>query len=126
MAKRLLVVDDSAMIRAIICGAASQAGWIVVGEAENGQEAINRYEELRPDAMTLDLVMPEFDGRHALRRVRELDPEAKVVVVSALQRHDIIQQTAALGAVDFLVKPFDKRALIRTLNKLVEAPAAAS
>ena len=77
MARTLLVTDDALIIRQIIKDMAASAGWEVVGEATNGQEAIDRYRELRPDAVTLDLVMPEHDGLHALHGIMEFDPQAK-------------------------------------------------
>ncbi len=119
MAKTLLVVDDAAIIREIIKDAATEAGWTAVGEAENGQEAVEQYEKLQPDVVTLDLVMPEYDGRHALRGIAKLDPKAKVVVVSALDQKDVLKEAFTLGASDFLVKPFDKQNLIDMIQALV-------
>ena len=83
---------------------AASAGWDVVGEASNGQEAIDRYRQLRPDAVTLDLVMPEHDGLHALHGIMEFDPEAKVLVVSALEQRDVLKDAFKAGAADFVVK----------------------
>ncbi len=125
MSKTLLVVDDAAIIRAMLSDTMNEAGWTVVGEAGNGQEAIDRYAELRPDAVTLDLVMPEFDGRHALKGILKMDPEAKIIVVSALNQKEILKQAFKLGAIDFVVKPFDKRTLVATLDNLLPATASA-
>ncbi len=119
MARTLLVTDDALIIREMIKDAASSAGWRVVGEASNGQEAVDRYRDLRPDAATIDLVMPEFDGLHGLRGIIALDPDAKVVVVSALDQKDVLKAAFKLGASDFVVKPFDKRVLLDTLEQLV-------
>ena len=121
MARRLLVVDDALIIREIIKDAVTTAGWDIAGEAANGQEAVERYEELQPDAVTLDLVMPEYDGLHALEGILTMDPEAKVVVVSALDQKNILKQAFRIGATDFLVKPFDNDALVQTLETLVPA-----
>ena len=125
MSRTLLVVDDAAIIRAMLSDTASEAGWTVVGEACNGQEAIDRYAELRPDAVTLDLVMPEFDGRHALEGILKIDADAKVIVVSALNQKEILKQAFKLGAMDFVVKPFDKRTLVATLDNLLPETASA-
>ena len=125
MAKKLLITDDAMIIREIIKDAAESAGWEIVGEADNGQTAIERYHELRPDVVTLDLVMPEYDGLYALRRIMELDPEAVVVVVSALDQKDVLKDAFKLGATDFVVKPFDKQVLIKTLERSVPQTAAA-
>jgi two-component system chemotaxis response regulator CheY len=113
------VADDALIIRHIIKDIALSAGWEVVGEAGNGQEAIERYRELRPDAVTLDLVMPGHDGLHALRGIMEFDSGAKVVVVSALEQRGAIKDAIKAGASDFVAKPFDKRSLQATLDQLV-------
>jgi two-component system chemotaxis response regulator CheY len=118
MARTLLVTDDALIIRTIIKDMAVSAGWEVVGEAANGQEAIDRYRELRPDAVTLDLVMPEHDGLHALHGIMEFDPEAKVLVVSALEQRGVLKDAFKAGAADFVSKPFDKQSLQATLEQL--------
>ncbi len=119
MAKTLLIVDDALIIREIIKDTAIAAGWKIVGEATNGQEAIDLYLQLKPSAVTLDLVMPEYDGIHALRGIIEADPEAKILVVSALDQKTVLQQAFKLGAADFIVKPFDKDRLVEGLECLV-------
>jgi two-component system chemotaxis response regulator CheY len=121
MSRRLLIADDAMIIRHIIKDMAAAAGWEVVGEAANGQEAIERYRELHPDAVTLDLVMPEHDGLHALHGIMEFDSEAKVLVVSALEQRGVLKDAIKAGASDFVAKPFDKRSLQATLEQLVPA-----
>ncbi len=124
MSKTLLVTDDALIIREMIKDTAISAGWEIVGEASNGQQAIEQYTKLKPDAATLDLVMPEYDGLHALRGIIAADPDAKVVVVSALDQKDVLKDAFKLGAADFIVKPFDKQVLIKTLDQLVSQPVA--
>jgi two-component system, chemotaxis family, chemotaxis protein CheY len=119
MSKRLLVADDALIIRKIIADAAQSAGWEIAGEATNGQMAVEMYEMLRPDACTLDLVMPEYDGMHGLRGIKAVDPDAKVVIVSALDQKNVLMETFGLGVSDFIVKPFHKNMLIETLEKLL-------
>jgi two-component system, chemotaxis family, chemotaxis protein CheY len=119
MPRRLLVADDAMIIRQIIKDMAVTAGWEVVGEASNGQEAIDRYRELQPDAVTLDLVMPERDGLHALHGIMAFDSQAKVLVVSALEHRGVLKDAIKAGASDFVAKPFDKRSLAATLEQLV-------
>ncbi len=119
MPRRLLVADDAMIIRQIIKDMAAAAGWEVVGEASNGQEAIERYRELHPDAVTLDLVMPEHDGLHALHGIMEFDSAAKVLVVSALEQRGVLKDAIKAGASDFVAKPFDKKSLQATLEQLV-------
>jgi two-component system, chemotaxis family, chemotaxis protein CheY len=119
MTRTLLVADDAMIIREIIKDTAASAGWEVAGEAKNGQEAIDRYRELRPDAVTLDLVMPEYDGLHALQGIMGLDPDAKVLVVSALEQREVLKKAFKTGASDFVAKPFDKENLRDTLEQLI-------
>jgi two-component system, chemotaxis family, chemotaxis protein CheY len=118
MGRTLLVADDALIIRHIIKDMATSAGWTVVGEAGNGQEAIDQYRQLRPDAVTLDLVMPEHDGLHALRGIMEFDPQAKVLLVSALEQRGVLKDAFKAGATDFVSKPFDKDDLRATLETL--------
>ena len=119
MSKTLLVTDDALIIREMIKDAAQNAGWQIVGEAANGQEAIDRYKELRPDAVTLDLVMPEYDGLYALDGITAFDPEAKVLVVSALEQKNVLKDAFKRGATDFVVKPFDKSHLTSALETMI-------
>lgn len=121
MSRKLLVTDDATIIREMIKDAATAGGWEIAGEAANGQQAVDRYKELRPDAVTLDLVMPEYDGLHALEGILAEDPAAKVVVVSALEQTTILKKAFQLGASDFLVKPFQPNMLVETLDRLVVA-----
>ncbi len=116
MSKRLLVADDALIIREIIKDRARQAGWEIVGEAANGQEALEQFRALQPDVMTLDMVMPEYDGLFALENIMRESPQAKVVVVSALDQKEVLKQAFKLGAADFVVKPFDNELLVQTLE----------
>lgn len=118
MSKTLLITDDALIIREMIKDVAVAAGWEVVGEAVNGQQAVQRYAELKPSVCTLDLVMPEYDGLYALQGIKKLDPEAKVIVISALDQKQVLKEAFHAGASDFVVKPFDKGALVETLNQL--------
>ena len=117
MAGTLLITDDALIIREIIKDTAEQAGWEVVGQATNGQEAIDLYELFKPDAMTLDMVMPKYDGLYALRAIMAAYPEAVIVVVSALDQKDVLKEAFKIGAADFIVKPFDKQVLLETLEQ---------
>ncbi len=106
MAKRVLIVDDSMLMRRMIADSLSAAGWEVAGEAASGEEAVAQYEKLRPDAVTLDIVMPGTDGMYALRHILQVDRDAKVVVVSALNQTRLISEAIRGGAQDFIAKPF--------------------
>ena len=116
MSKRLLVVDDAMIIREKIKDAAQRDGWEIVGEGANGQEAIDLYMQLAPDVMTIDLVMPEYDGIHGLKGVIQDDPNARVLVCSALDQTDVLKNAIREGASDFIVKPFDDNRLTQALN----------
>ena len=116
-APRLLVVDDATIMRMRIAGIAREAGWEVVAEATNGREGRDRYAEHRPDLVTLDIVMPELDGVETLREIRAADPNARVVMVSAVDQRAKLRECFALGALDFVVKPFDKERLISLFTK---------
>lgn len=121
MDKTLLVVDDALIIRKQIVDAATQAGWTVVGEADNGLTAYELYKKHRPMAMTLDLIMPEHNGISALERIMPEFPQARVVLVSALNQKEVLKKAFALGAADFVIKPFRADVLIGTLETVVAA-----
>ena len=124
---RLLVVDDAMLMRRMIRDAATEAGWEVVGEAKNGLEGVSLYEQLRPDLVTMDVVMPEMGGLEALRKIRSLDPGARVVMVTALDQKQTIEEAIRDGAIDFIVKPFDReriRGLLGRLGATTARPAA--
>lgn len=118
---RLLVTDDALIMRMRIKDLAREAGWEVVGEATNGAECVERYAALEPDLVTLDIVMPEMDGVEALRAIRAAHPEAKVVMVSALDQKSKLSECIRLGALDFIVKPFDRERLLGLLRKYAPA-----
>lgn len=103
---RLLIADDALIMPMKIRDVAQKAGWTVVGEASNGAEAVAKYAELRPDLVTMDLVMPELDGLEALRAIRGQFPEAAVVMISAVNQKERLRECISAGAVDFIVKPF--------------------
>jgi two-component system chemotaxis response regulator CheY len=111
MGNRVLIVDDAMIMRLRIREIASQAGWEVVGEAATGQQAVQSYELLRPDLVTMDIVMPTMDGVEALRAIRAFDPAARVCMVSAINQKEKLTECIRLGAIDFIVKPFDKTQL---------------
>ena len=103
---RVLVVDDAAFMRKMVTDALTGGGHEIVGEAGNGAEAVQRFQELRPDVMTLDITMPEKDGLAALAEIIAVDPGAKVVMCSALGQESKVLESIKLGAKDFVVKPF--------------------
>jgi two-component system, chemotaxis family, chemotaxis protein CheY len=119
MAGRVLIVDDSMLMRRMIADVLVDAGWKVVGEATHGEEAVECYQRMRPDVVTMDIVMPGMGGVHALAKIVEFDPDARVVVVSALSQVTLIKEAIRKGARDFLVKPFLPEQLRETLERAV-------
>jgi two-component system, chemotaxis family, chemotaxis protein CheY len=117
MSNKLLIVDDALIMRMRIREIALQAGWEVVAEATNGAQAVELYRELRPDLVTLDIVMPQMDGVEALRRIREEEPQARVCMVSAVNQKEKLAECIKLGAIDFIVKPFEKSQLESLFSK---------
>jgi two-component system chemotaxis response regulator CheY len=115
---RLLVVDDAMLMRRMIRDVALEAGWEVVGEAKDGREGVTLFDRLRPDLVTMDVVMPEMGGLEALRMIRGLDPGARVVMVTALDQKQTIEEAIRDGALDFIVKPFERDRIIRLLGKV--------
>ncbi|MDZ7618263.1 MAG: response regulator [Patescibacteria group bacterium] len=116
MPNTVLVVDDSMLMRRMVADSLTDAGWLVVAEAANGKEAVERYLETRPDAVTLDIVMPDFNGMYALEEILRFDPQAKVVVVSALNQTRMISEAIRKGAQDFIAKPFLPEQLQQTMR----------
>ncbi len=111
MNNRILIVDDAMIMRLRIREIAEQSGWEVVGEAATGQQAIEMYVSLKPSLVTMDIVMPNLDGVEALRAIRILDAKARICMVSALNQKEKLAECIQLGAIDFIVKPFDRARL---------------
>ena len=116
--KRVLIVDDAAFMRMSIRKMLEENGFEVVGEAENGVMAIEKYQELQPEVVTMDITMPEMDGLEALREIKKLDPAASVVMVSALGQEARMKEAIIYGAKGFIVKPFKEEIIISALSKL--------
>lgn len=114
---RVLVVDDAAFMRKVVTDALVEGGHDVVGEAADGMEAVDRWQELRPDLTTLDITMPEMDGLAALREIISMDPAARVVMCSALGQETKVLESIKLGARDFVVKPFKPERVLDAVSK---------
>ena len=115
----LLVVDDAAFMRMTIKKMVTPHGHTVVAEAENGVEAVRKYMENKPDVVLLDITMPQMDGLNALKRIREQDPNAKVVMCSAMGQQAMVAQAIQSGAKDFVVKPFEEGRLVAAVNRVM-------
>ena len=116
--KRVLIVDDAAFMRMSIRTMLQNYDFEIVGEAENGLEAVEKYKELSPDIVTMDITMPELDGIQALRMIKKINPGASVVMVSALGQEAKMKEAIIYGAKGFIVKPFKEEILLGALSKL--------
>jgi two-component system, chemotaxis family, chemotaxis protein CheY len=110
-----LVVDDSQFMRKQVARIIIQIGGKVIGEAENGQAAVESYEKERPDVVTMDITMPEMNGIAALRKIRELDKEAVVIMLTAIGHDTMVKQSIFLGAKHYIVKPFKPTSAANTI-----------
>jgi two-component system chemotaxis response regulator CheY len=117
MANRILIVDDAAFMRMMIRDILSKNGYEVVGEAPDGAQAIERYKELKPDLITMDITMPEMDGIAALKEIKKLDGSAKVIMCSAMGQQAMVIDAIQAGAKDFIVKPFQADRVIEAIKK---------
>lgn len=116
--KKVLIVDDAAFMRAAIKTILERNGFEVVGEAENGAIGVRKYQELRPDIVTMDITMPEMTGLEALKHIRSFDPDAKVVMITAMGQEHLVKEAILSGAKSFIVKPFKEDHVIQTLKEL--------
>ncbi len=114
---RVLIADDAAFMRMMIKNILTQNGHEVVAEAENGQQAVDKYLEVRPDVCTMDITMPEKDGLAALKEIVAADPKAKVIMCSALGQEAKVIESIRSGARDFVVKPFQQDRVLAALSK---------
>lgn len=117
--KKVLVVDDAAFMRMTMRTILERNGFEVVGEAENGVIGVQKYVELKPDVVTMDITMPEKDGVQALKEIRSLDPNSKVIMVSAMGQEKFVRESVALGAKTFIVKPFKEEHVVKTLMQIL-------
>ena len=115
---KVLIVDDAAFMRISIKNMISKNGYEVVGEAENGAVAIEKYKELSPDIVTMDITMPELSGLDAMKAIVSQDPKAKIIMVSAMGQEAIVRDAVLSGAKGFIVKPFKEDGLLSALRKL--------
>lgn len=120
MAPSVLIVDDALFMRMMIKNILSKDGFEVVGEAENGVEAVKKYAELRPDLVTMDIVMPEMDGIEAVRNIIKIDPRARVLMCSAMGQQPLVVEALEAGAKDFIIKPFQPAKVVETVRKALQ------
>lgn len=118
MALSVMIVDDALFMRNMLKDIFARAGYDVVGEAEDGEAALERYREIRPDLVTMDIVMPKRSGIEALRDIISEDPQACVVMVSALGQDSLVLEAVETGARDFIVKPFKEDKVLEVVRRV--------
>ena len=116
--KRVMIVDDAMFMRASLKMMLEKNGYEVAGEAENGAIAVQKYKEIKPDLVTMDITMPEMDGIQALKLIRQFDSDAKIVIVSAMGQEPVVKEAILSGAKSFIVKPFKEDFVLKTLSTL--------
>ena len=119
MGRQVLITDDTAFMRMTLRNILEKNGYEVVGEAEDGQVSVDKYLELRPDLVTMDITMPNMDGITAIKKIMESDPQAKIVVCSAMGQKALVIEALNAGARDFIVKPFQADRIINAVQKVI-------
>ncbi len=114
---KVLVVDDAAFMRLVIRTMLEKNGFEII-EAENGAAGVKKYKECNPDVVTMDITMPEMDGLKALKTIREHDPKAKIIMVSAMGQECLVKEAVMHGAKTFIVKPFQEEFIVQTITKI--------
>ena len=121
MGQTVLVCDDAIFMRTMITDILSQAGYDIVGEAESGAQAVQRYRDLKPDLVTMDIVMPDMGGIEAVREIVKQDPDAKILMCSAMGQQALVVEAIQAGAKDFVVKPFQPSRVLEAVQRVLGA-----
>ncbi len=119
MAKRILITDDALFMRVTLRNILSRHGYEICGEASTGKEAVALYSSVKPDLVTMDITMPEMDGITAVREIKRLDPQAKIIMCTAMGQKNMVLEAVAAGARDFIVKPFQPEKVVESVRKLI-------
>ncbi len=120
MAKKILIVDDSEFMRMMLRGILEPYGYSIVGEAEDGDKAVELFNQLRPDLVTMDIIMANMSGVDSLREIKKIEKSAKVIVISAVDQREVLLESLRLGAKDFIVKPFEEERVLSAVRKVLE------
>jgi two-component system, chemotaxis family, chemotaxis protein CheY len=119
--RTVLICDDALFMRTMVRDILTQAGFDVVGEAETGTQAVEKYRELRPALVTMDIVMPEMGGIDAVRAITQEDPSARVLMCSAMGQQALVLEAIQAGARDFVLKPFQPNRVLEAVNRVLQA-----
>jgi len=123
MKNRILIADDAKFMRKLLAKILEEGGYEVVGEAETGSEAIALYKKIKPDLVTMDLVMPDMSGIDAIKEIISSDPKARIVVVSAMDQQSLVSEAMSAGAKDFVVKPFHPSVVLEVIGRVLKEMA---
>lgn len=116
---KVLIVDDAAFMRMMLKDILEKNGFDVVGEAPNGLKAVELYQNVRPDIVTMDITMPDMDGIEAVKRIKAIDSSAKIIMCSAMGQQNMVMDAIKAGARDFIVKPFQGDRVVEAINKVL-------
>jgi len=119
MGKKVLIVDDAAFMRMMLKDILQKNDFEIVGEAENGKLGVAAYQKYKPDIVTMDITMPEMNGIDAVKAIKVLDPDAKIVMVSAMGQQPMVIEAIQAGANDFIVKPFQPERVVEAISKVL-------
>ena len=119
MGHTVLVCDDAIFMRTMITDILNQAGYDIVGEAESCSQAVQRYRDLKPDLVTMDIVMPDMSGIEAVREICKADPDARILMCSAMGQQALVVEAIQAGAKDFVVKPFQPSRVLEAVQRLL-------
>ena len=119
MAKTILIVDDAAFMRMMIKNIVTKHGYEVVGEAENGKVALELYKQKKPDLVTMDITMPEMGGIEGVKAIRAYDPNANIIICSAMGQQSMVMEAIQAGAKDFIVKPFQQDRILQAIERVL-------
>ena len=119
MSKKIMIVDDASFMRMVLKDMLIKNGHDVIAEATNGKEAFDRYREYKPDLVTMDITMPDVDGIEGVKLIKGFDPNAKIIMCSAMGQESMVKDAVIAGARDFIVKPFKEDRIVAAITKLV-------
>lgn len=117
MSARILIVDDAAFMRMLLKDILEKGEYEIAGEAKSGTEAIQKYKDLKPDAVTMDITMPDMDGIQAVKGIKAIDPDAKIIMCSVMGQKEMVVEAMMAGAQDFILKPIQAERILETLEK---------
>lgn len=119
MGKRVLLCDDAQVIRVMLKRILVEGGYSVVGEAANGEQAVSLYRQLKPDLVFMDITMPEMNGIDAVRTIKKEDPQAKIIMCSAMGQKSHVLAAVEAGARNFIIKPFESQKVLEVANAVL-------